>query len=48
VTYAYGLGAFLLVKGEKEKARRVFQHMLQLKQWGAFGFIAAEMEMKRL
>jgi tetratricopeptide (TPR) repeat protein len=48
VTYAYGLGAFLLVKGEKEKARQVFQHMLQLQQWGAFGCIAAEVEMKRL
>lgn len=47
VTYAYGLGAFLLVMGEKEKARRVFQHMLQLQQWGAFGFIAAEVEMAR-
>jgi len=47
VTYAYGLGAFLLVKGEKEKARQVFQHILQLQQWGAFGFIAAEEEMKR-
>jgi tetratricopeptide (TPR) repeat protein len=48
VTYAYGLGAFLLIKGEKEKARQVFQHILQLQQWGAFGFIAAEVEMKRL
>lgn len=47
VTYAYGLGAFLLVKGEKEKARQVFQHIVQLQQWGAFGFIAAEVEMKR-
>jgi tetratricopeptide (TPR) repeat protein len=48
VTYAYGLGAFLLIKGEKEKARQVFQHILQLQQWGAFGYIAAEVEMKRL
>jgi hypothetical protein len=36
------------VKEDKEKARQVFQHMLQLQQWGAFGFIAAEVEMKRL
>jgi hypothetical protein len=32
----------------KGKARQVFQHMLQLQQWGAFGYIAAEVEMKRL
>jgi hypothetical protein len=36
------------VKGEKEKARQVFQHIQQLQQWGAFGCIAAEVEMKRL
>ena len=47
VTYAYGLGAFLLIKGEKEKARQVFQHILQLQQWGAFGYIAAEIELAR-
>jgi hypothetical protein len=43
----FALGTFLLDKGEKEKARQVFQHMLQLQQWGAFGCIAAEVEMKR-
>jgi tetratricopeptide (TPR) repeat protein len=48
VTYAYGLGAFLLTRGEKEKARQVFRHIVQLQQWGAFGYIAAEEEMKRL
>jgi hypothetical protein len=48
VSDIFTLGAFLLVKEEKEKAGQVFQHMLQLKQWGAYGFIAAEVEMKRL
>lgn len=47
VTYAYGLGAFLLIKGEKEKARQVFRHIVQLQQWGAFGWIAAEIELTR-
>jgi hypothetical protein len=37
-----------LVKEEKEKACQVFQHIVQLQKWGAFGFIAAEVEMKRL
>ena len=33
---------------EKGKSPQVFQYMLQLQQWGAFGCIAAEVEMKRL
>lgn len=47
VSYAYGLGAFLLIKGEREKARQVFQHMVQLPQWGAFGWIAAEIDLRK-
>jgi hypothetical protein len=35
-------------QGARGKTRQVFQHMLQLQQLGAFGFIAAEVEMKRL
>jgi hypothetical protein len=37
-----------LDKEQKQKASQVFQHMLQLQQWGAFGFIDAEAEMRRL
>jgi hypothetical protein len=37
-----------IVQGARGKTRQVFQHMLQLQQWGAFGFIAAEVEIKRL
>jgi tetratricopeptide (TPR) repeat protein len=47
VTYAYGLGAFLLTRGEKEKARQVFRHIVQFQQWGSFGYIAAEIELAR-
>ncbi|MCA6496245.1 MAG: hypothetical protein IM558_00830 [Chitinophagaceae bacterium] len=47
VSYVYELGAFVGQWGN-EKARQVFQHMLQLQQWGAFGFIDAEAEMRRL
>jgi hypothetical protein len=46
VSYAYRQG--FLVKEEKGKTRQVFQHMLKLYQWGAFGCIAAEVEMRRL
>jgi hypothetical protein len=34
----------LFFKGEKDKANLVFNHILNLKQWGAFGYIAAEAE----
>jgi tetratricopeptide (TPR) repeat protein len=44
VSFGYGLGAYLLMKGEKEKANQVFDHILQLQQWGAFGFLGAESE----
>lgn len=45
-SYGYGLGAYLLFRGEKDKANLVFSHILNLKQWGAFGYIAAEAEKK--
>ena len=45
-SYGYGLGVYLLFKGEKNKANLVFNHILSLKQWGAFGYIAAEAEKK--
>lgn len=47
VSHVSELGAFFGQRG-KGKARQVFQHMLQLQQWGAFGFIDAEAEMRRL
>jgi len=31
-------------QGGNEKARQVFHYMLQLQQWGAFGYIAAEIK----
>jgi hypothetical protein len=46
VSDLYELGAFIGQGGKKP--RQVFQHMLQLQQWGAFGCIAAAVEMKRL
>ncbi|MBM3413901.1 MAG: hypothetical protein FJY16_03065 [Bacteroidetes bacterium] len=43
-SYGYGLGVYLQLKGENEKANLVFNHILTLKQWGAFGYIGAERE----
>jgi hypothetical protein len=34
-------------EGRQRKAHQVFQHILQLQQWGAFGYIAAEIELAR-
>ena len=31
-------------QGGNEKAPQVFQHMLQLQQWGIFGYIATEIK----
>ena len=45
-SYGYGLGLYLSLKREKDKANLVFNHILNLKQWGAFGYIAAEAENK--
>jgi len=47
ITYTQGLATFLMLKWEKEKARQAFQHIVQLQQWGAFGFIATVVKMKR-
>lgn len=43
-SYGYGLGVYLTLSGEKAKAKQVFDHILQLPQWAAFGYIAAETE----
>jgi tetratricopeptide (TPR) repeat protein len=43
-SYGYGLGLYLSLMGEKDKANLVFNYILNLKQWGAFGYIAAEAE----
>lgn len=47
-SYGYGLGVYLWMKGEKSKANLVFNHILNLKQWGAFGYIAAESEKREI
>lgn len=46
--FGYGLGNYLALKGEPEKAKEVFNFILNSDQWAAFGFIAAEAELARL
>ena len=47
-TGAYGVGNWHFYNGRREEAERVFRRILAGGQWGAFGYIAAEMEMARL
>jgi tetratricopeptide (TPR) repeat protein len=47
-SYGYGLGVFLLNNDKKEEAKAIFQQILQSDQWSAFGYIAAEAELKRM
>jgi len=47
-SFGYGLGNYLLLKGETEKARIVFQEVINGKQWSSFGYIAAEAELAKL
>lgn len=47
-TIGYGMGNWHLYNGNKEKAKEYFQKIVSGKYWPAFGFIAAETELKRM
>jgi tetratricopeptide (TPR) repeat protein len=47
-TISYGIGNWHLCDGDKAKARVMFQRITDGKYWPAFGFIAAETELKRM
>jgi tetratricopeptide (TPR) repeat protein len=46
-TYGYGVGEWLLLSGQKEKALALFREVVRGRQWAAFGRIAAEVEVAR-
>ncbi len=46
-TQGYGVGNWHLVNGDRLKAREAFERVLAGKAWTAFGFIAAEADVKR-
>ena len=48
ITSGYGLGCWYLYNGDTEKAREVYNNILDTGSWGAFGYIAAEADMHRL
>jgi len=43
----YGVGNWFLYNGEKEKAMKIFRQITNGNQWASFGYIAAEIELKR-
>ena len=44
---AYGIGNWHFYNGEKEKAKNVFQKILDRGSWASFGYIAAESDFAR-
>lgn len=47
-TLAYGLGNWYLLRGDKAEARKWFERSIQSGGWPGFGFIASEVELRRL
>lgn len=47
-TLGYGLGNWHLYNGRRDEAIRIFREVLAGGNWGAFGYIAAEADLKRL
>jgi tetratricopeptide (TPR) repeat protein len=47
-TQGYGVGNFYLVEGNTAKAREIFAKVVAGRQWAAFGYIAAEVDLKRM
>ncbi len=46
-TVGYGVGNWYLMNGQPQKAREIFEKVLEGPYWLAFGYIAAEAEMSR-
>ncbi len=47
-TVAYGVGNWHLYNGRKAEARQIFERVVAMPQWSAFGYIAAEAELARM
>ena len=46
-TQGYGVGNWYLVNGDKPKAKEIFDRVVAGKAWAAFGYIAAEADLRR-
>jgi len=47
-TLGFALGTYYQLKGNKEKAKDLFEKVVAGKQWSSFGFIAAEAELAKM
>ncbi|MEM8896302.1 MAG: tetratricopeptide repeat protein [Bacteroidota bacterium] len=47
-TQGYGVGYHYMIKGDINRAREIFQRVLETSYWPAFGYIASEVEMNNL
>jgi lipoprotein NlpI len=47
-TLGFALGSYYQFKGQKDKAKELFQKVVDAKQWSSFGYIAAEVELARM
>jgi tetratricopeptide (TPR) repeat protein len=47
-TLGYALGNYYLEKGQKKKAKELFEKVVAGNQWSSFGYIAAEAELARM
>jgi len=47
-TQGYGVGNWYFVEGDRVKAREIFEKVVAGRQWAAFGYIAAEVDLKRM
>ena len=48
ITVAFGLGNFYLLKGETEKAYKIYNIITNSDQWSSFAYIGAEVMLKKL
>ena len=46
-TLSYGVGNWYLVNGDRVKAKEIYDRVVAGKAWAAFGYIAAEADLKR-
>ena len=44
----YGIGNYFIYNGDREKAMTIFRQIVDGDQWASFGYIAAEVELRRL
>lgn len=47
-TLGFGLGTYYLLRGEKQKAKEIYEKVVSGNQWASFGYIAAEFELERM